>query len=333
MTDTPYSARRARGLALFLGLGLLVMLGISLKDRFEHPHLTVENRQPAPAARDSGQAAIGDLMRQVAENPRDSKAHDPPGGTSGHRPKLGSRRNLCPARHHPGCEQSPPPLPAGRGAAQPGPPQGSRRHVGKGAHPQGRCRRALQPGCALSVLSGRAGARHSPAQRRAAQPRSRRRPQGRHPGRTGKSAPAAAGRRTKNSGIVVTGAAPRGPPPRDVPSLGRAVYARRAAEQTLFVQSKQLHGRKVLQFFGQGQGPGQVFPGAAQAVPGHPHGRTLGGGPAHGLGQFRAARRQGRGKAQPGRARHRPQTGATATWPLAGNAGSGPTDGAGGRAQ
>jgi len=34
----------------------------------------VENRQPAPAARDSGQAAIGDLMRQVAENPRDSKA-------------------------------------------------------------------------------------------------------------------------------------------------------------------------------------------------------------------------------------------------------------------
>ena len=74
MTDTPYSARRARGLALFLGLGLLVMLGISLKVRFEHPHLTVENRQPAPAARDSGQAAIGDLMRQVAENPRDSKA-------------------------------------------------------------------------------------------------------------------------------------------------------------------------------------------------------------------------------------------------------------------
>ena len=74
MTDIPYSARRARGLALFLGLGLLVMLGISLKDRFEHPHLTVENRQPAPAARDSGQAAIGDLMRQVAENPRDSKA-------------------------------------------------------------------------------------------------------------------------------------------------------------------------------------------------------------------------------------------------------------------
>ena len=74
MTDSSKRNTSSRALIILLGLGLVVMLAVSLKERFESPGLT-EQRQPrAAAAQDSEAQQIGKLMRQVAENPNDGTA-------------------------------------------------------------------------------------------------------------------------------------------------------------------------------------------------------------------------------------------------------------------
>ena len=74
MTDSSKRNTSSRALIILLGLGLVVMLAVSLKERFESPGLT-EQRQPrAATAQDSEAQQIGKLMRQVAENPNDGTA-------------------------------------------------------------------------------------------------------------------------------------------------------------------------------------------------------------------------------------------------------------------
>ena len=74
MTDSSKRNTASRALIILLGLGLVLMLAVSLKERFESPGLT-EQRQPrAMAAQDSAAQQIGQLMRQVAENPNDGTA-------------------------------------------------------------------------------------------------------------------------------------------------------------------------------------------------------------------------------------------------------------------
>lgn len=57
---------------------------------------------------------------------------------------------------------------------------------------------------------------------------------------------------------------------------------------------------QMFQFLGQGQGLGQIRPMDHKAVPFQPYGRAGAGGRGHRLGQLPGARRQGRGKGQPG---------------------------------
>ena len=74
MTDSSKRNTSSRALIILLGLGLVLMLAVSLKERFESPGLT-EQRQPrAVAAQDNAAQQIGQLMRQVAENPNDGTA-------------------------------------------------------------------------------------------------------------------------------------------------------------------------------------------------------------------------------------------------------------------
>ena len=74
MTDSSKRNGASRALIILLGLSLVVMLAVSLKERFESPGLT-EQRQPrAVAAQDNAAQQIGQLMRQVAENPNDGTA-------------------------------------------------------------------------------------------------------------------------------------------------------------------------------------------------------------------------------------------------------------------
>lgn len=74
MTDSSKRNTASRALIILLGLGLVLMLAVSLKERFESPGLT-EQRQPrAMVAQDSAAQQIGQLMRQVAENPNDGTA-------------------------------------------------------------------------------------------------------------------------------------------------------------------------------------------------------------------------------------------------------------------
>lgn len=77
MTDAFMPNRSARALIILLALALIVMLGVSLKSRFQNPHLTVPARQQAMSAADGdaeGAQVVGKLMRQVAENPQDIDA-------------------------------------------------------------------------------------------------------------------------------------------------------------------------------------------------------------------------------------------------------------------
>lgn len=77
MTDAFMPNRSARALIILLALALIVMLGVSLKSRFQNPHLTVPARQQAMRAADGdaeGAQVVGKLMRQVAENPQDIDA-------------------------------------------------------------------------------------------------------------------------------------------------------------------------------------------------------------------------------------------------------------------
>ena len=74
MTDSSKRNGASRPLIILLGLSLVVMLAVSLKERFENPGLT-EQRQPrAASAQDSAAQQIGVLMRKVAENPNDGTA-------------------------------------------------------------------------------------------------------------------------------------------------------------------------------------------------------------------------------------------------------------------
>ncbi len=74
MTDSSKRNGASRALIILLGLSLVVMLAVSLKERFESPGLT-EQRQPrAASAQDSIAQQIGVLMRKVAENPNDGTA-------------------------------------------------------------------------------------------------------------------------------------------------------------------------------------------------------------------------------------------------------------------
>lgn len=74
MTDTKKGNLSARILIVVLAVALAVMLGASLKARFQNPHLTVAARQqqgmPGGEAGEDAQT-VGKLMRQVAENPQD----------------------------------------------------------------------------------------------------------------------------------------------------------------------------------------------------------------------------------------------------------------------
>lgn len=67
----------ARMLIILLAASLAVMLAVSLKARFQNPHLTVPGRQqsmPAEGGEAEGGQSIGALMRQVSENPQDLNA-------------------------------------------------------------------------------------------------------------------------------------------------------------------------------------------------------------------------------------------------------------------
>lgn len=74
MTDTKKGNISARILIIALAVALAVMLGASLKARFQNPHLTVAARQQqGMGGGEAGEDAqtVGKLMRQVAENPQD----------------------------------------------------------------------------------------------------------------------------------------------------------------------------------------------------------------------------------------------------------------------
>ena len=74
MTDTKKGNLSARILIIALAVALAVMLGASLKARFQNPHLTVAARQQQGlGGGEAGEDAqtVGKLMRQVAENPQD----------------------------------------------------------------------------------------------------------------------------------------------------------------------------------------------------------------------------------------------------------------------
>ena len=73
MTDTKKNNLSARILIILLAVALVLMLGVSLKARFQNPHLTVAARQQSMPSGEGGEGAetVGKLMRQVAENPQD----------------------------------------------------------------------------------------------------------------------------------------------------------------------------------------------------------------------------------------------------------------------
>ena len=74
MTDTKKGNLSARILIIALAVALAVMLGASLKARFQNPHLTVAARQQqGMGGGEAGEDAqtVGKLMREVAENPQD----------------------------------------------------------------------------------------------------------------------------------------------------------------------------------------------------------------------------------------------------------------------
>ena len=74
MTDTKKGNLSSRILIIALAVALAVMLGASLKARFQNPHLTVAARQQqGMGGGEAGEDAqtVGKLMRQVAENPQD----------------------------------------------------------------------------------------------------------------------------------------------------------------------------------------------------------------------------------------------------------------------
>ena len=76
MTETSPLSFSARVTVIVLALGLTVMLALSIKTRFENPHISVI-AQPRPVTSDTDGAdaqAIGALMRQVAANPQDLDA-------------------------------------------------------------------------------------------------------------------------------------------------------------------------------------------------------------------------------------------------------------------
>lgn len=72
MTDARLSFT-ARAIILLLGLGLLVMLGVTVKERISHPHLVTE-RPAAPQAAMPEQNPLGRLMQQVAAEPTNKTA-------------------------------------------------------------------------------------------------------------------------------------------------------------------------------------------------------------------------------------------------------------------
>ena len=77
MSDASRPNASARMLLVLLAASLVVMLAVSLKARFQNPHLTVPGRQqsmPAGAGEAAAGQSIGELMRQVSENPQDLNA-------------------------------------------------------------------------------------------------------------------------------------------------------------------------------------------------------------------------------------------------------------------
>ena len=74
MTDSSKRNGASRALIILLGLSLVVMLVVSLKERFESPGLTEQRLPRAATAQDNDAQEIGKLMRQVAENPNDVTA-------------------------------------------------------------------------------------------------------------------------------------------------------------------------------------------------------------------------------------------------------------------
>ncbi|MGE9984277.1 tetratricopeptide repeat protein [Desulfovibrio sp. SGI.169] len=73
MTDLPKLNGPARALVLLLALALAAMLAISLAERFRNPHLTVQVRQTPQAPAGMGDA-VGALMQEVAQNPKNMEA-------------------------------------------------------------------------------------------------------------------------------------------------------------------------------------------------------------------------------------------------------------------
>lgn len=73
MTDVPKLNGPARALALLLALALAAMLVISLAERFRNPHLTVHVPQAPQAPAGMGDA-VGKLMQEVAQNPKNVEA-------------------------------------------------------------------------------------------------------------------------------------------------------------------------------------------------------------------------------------------------------------------
>ena len=108
MTDSRLSFT-ARAIILLLGLSLLVMLGVTVKERISNPHLVTE-RPAAPQGMGQEQSLLASLMQKVAAEPtnKDALMH-----LAEHLPGMGRRGHLCPACRGSGRQRSPAPLHAG----------------------------------------------------------------------------------------------------------------------------------------------------------------------------------------------------------------------------
>ena len=72
MTDSRLSFT-ARAIILLLGLSLLVMLGVTIKERVSNPHLVTE-RPTAPQGMGQEQNLLASLMQKVAAEPTNKDA-------------------------------------------------------------------------------------------------------------------------------------------------------------------------------------------------------------------------------------------------------------------
>ena len=75
MTDSRLSFT-ARAIILLLGLSLLVMLGVTIKERVSNPHLVTE-RPTAPQGMGQEQNLLASLMQKVAAEPEGGAQTDP----------------------------------------------------------------------------------------------------------------------------------------------------------------------------------------------------------------------------------------------------------------